>query len=267
MELDAAPAIFATKRRLGLRKTLAGLDYSRSVEYPAALDLLEPLSARRILEIGSSKLPLALHLARRTAAEVYATDLDPIVRVQSLYARRLGIPSNRLQASIEDARHLSFPDGYFDRVISVSTIEHVQAVEQAAAEIGRVLSPGGIAVITVPFSRRAHARFLARPAYEGTIDQDPKFYEYVFDKATLFARVLEPTGLTVERLVYLGEPRVRLTSLVYNPVVGRLLRPLAVAWPWLAGLSYRVIDEDQVTDGKENIAIVALRRPIDSPSS
>lgn len=261
MELADAPAIFATKRRLGLRKTLAGLDYTRSVEYPVALDLLVPCSARRILEIGSSKLPLALHLASRTRAEVYATDLDPIVQVQSRYAKQLGIGGDRLRVSVEDARHLAFPDGYFDRVISVSTIEHVQAVEVAATEIGRVLSPGGIAVITVPFSRRPRVQFLPQPAYAGTSEQDPTFYEYIFDRTMLFERLLEPTGLTVERLVFLGEPRVRLTSLVYNPVIGRILRPLAVGWPWLARLSYRVIDESQVTDGKENIAIAALRRP------
>ena len=261
MELADAPAIFATKRRLGLRKTLAGLDYTRSVEYPVALDLLVPCSARRILEIGSSKLPLALHLASRTRAEVYATDLDPIVQVQSRYAKQFGIGGDRLRVSVEDARHLAFPDGYFDRVISVSTIEHVQAVEVAATEIGRVLSPGGIAVITVPFSRRPRVQFLPQPAYAGTSEQDPTFYEYIFDRTMLFERLLEPTDLTVERLVFLGEPRVRLTSLVYNPVIGRILRPLAVGWPWLARLSYRVIDESQVTDGKENIAIAALRRP------
>ena len=183
------------------------------------------------------------------------------MQVQSRYAEQLGIGGDRLRVSVEDARHLTFPDAYFDRVISVSTIEHVQAVELAAAEIGRVLSPGGIAVITVPFSRRARVQSLAQPAYAGTSEQDPTFYEYIFDRPMLFRRLLEPTGLTVERLVFLGEPRVRLTSLIYNPVIGRLLRPLAVAWPWLARLSYRVIEESQVTDGKENIAIAALRRP------
>lgn len=262
MDFASAPAIYATKRRLGLRKTLAGLDYSRSVEYPVALDLLEPTFARRILEIGASKLPLALHLAKRTSAEVYATDLDPIVRVQSRYAERLGIARDRLRAGVEDARHLTFPDGYFDRIISVSTIEHVQAVEQAAAEIGRVLSPGGIAVVTVPFSRRARVQTLPRPAYGGAVDQDPTFYEYIFDRSTLFDRILEPSGLTVERIVFLGEPLIRLTSVLYNPVIGRLMRPLAVAWPWLARLSYRVIDESRVTNGTENIAIVALHRPV-----
>lgn len=262
-----APAIFATKRRLGLRKTLAGLDYSRSVEYPAALALLESAAARRILEIGSNKLPLALHLAAHTGADVFATDLDPIVRVQSQYAKRLGLADDRLQVRVEDARHLTFPDQYFDRVISVSTIEHVQAVEEAAAEIGRVLSPGGIAVITVPFSRRARVRSLSGPAYGGSVDQDPTFYEYVFDRATLFERVLDRTGLVVERLVFLGEPFVRLTDVVYNPLLGRLLRPMAVLWPWLARLFYRTIDERQVTDGKENIAIIALRRPAPVPLS
>jgi SAM-dependent methyltransferase len=262
MERGSAADIFATKCRLGWRKRLAGLDYSRSVEYPIALDLLDPFGAKRILEIGASKLPLSLYLLAHTPADIYATDLDPIVRVQSEYAERLGLSGNRLHVNIEDARHLSYPDRYFDRVISVSTIEHVQAVEQAAAEIGRVLVPGGVAVITVPFSRVSQAQSAPVTAYGGTVDQDPSFYQYIFDRTMLFERLLDHTNTAVETIVYLGEPRVRLTRLVYHPVFGRLLRPLAVVWPWLARLSYRIIDEDEVSDGAENIAVVRLRRPL-----
>ena len=49
-----------------------------------------------------------------------------------------------------DGRRLTFPDASFDAVFTVSSIEHFGApgdVARAAAEIGRVLRPGGHALI------------------------------------------------------------------------------------------------------------------------
>jgi SAM-dependent methyltransferase len=49
-----------------------------------------------------------------------------------------------------DGRALDFPDESFDAVFTVSSIEHFGAPEQiarAASEIGRVLKPGGHAII------------------------------------------------------------------------------------------------------------------------
>src|SRR5207248_5207432 len=49
-----------------------------------------------------------------------------------------------------DDRRLTFPDASFDAVFTVSSIEHFgtpRDIAQAAAEIGRVLKPGGHALI------------------------------------------------------------------------------------------------------------------------
>ena len=40
--------------------------------------------------------------------------------VSRMLAEQLGLRDNRLQAMVEDARQLTFPDQYFDRVISVA---------------------------------------------------------------------------------------------------------------------------------------------------
>jgi SAM-dependent methyltransferase len=42
-----------------------------------------------------------------------------------------------------DATSLDFPDGTFDVVYSFGVLHHIPEVEKAAAEIGRVLKPGG----------------------------------------------------------------------------------------------------------------------------
>ena len=48
------------------------------------------------------------------------------------------------------AENLDFADSSFDKVVSVHAIEHVPEIEGALSEIGRVLKPGGIALLIYP---------------------------------------------------------------------------------------------------------------------
>ena len=61
-------------------------------------------------------------------------------------ARELGLDAR----VIEDAAALPFEADTFDFVLSVEVLEHLFRPDLAAAEIARVLRPGGTAVITVP---------------------------------------------------------------------------------------------------------------------
>jgi SAM-dependent methyltransferase len=49
-----------------------------------------------------------------------------------------------------DATHLAFATGAFDRVIASEVMEHVPDDAAAAAELARVLRPGGTLAVTVP---------------------------------------------------------------------------------------------------------------------
>jgi SAM-dependent methyltransferase len=51
---------------------------------------------------------------------------------------------------VGDMRRIPFPDGTFESVLSVHSIEHVPDPERALAEVGRVLQPGGTAVFLTP---------------------------------------------------------------------------------------------------------------------
>jgi SAM-dependent methyltransferase len=261
----SARAIHAFKSQVSLRKRLGGLDYTRSVEYPLSIELLELGSARRVLEIGSSKLFLAPYIAVEYGVETHATDLDPVVWRQEDWIRALGrgdlLESGKFVVSEQDARRLGYGDESFDRIVSVSTIEHIRDVDRASAEIGRVLAPGGLAVITVPFSRRQREVWVERRVYSQSYEGEPLFYEYVMDREQLDRDIVAASGLEVKDLRFLGEPGFKMSRLVYHRLLDRPLFVVRWLWPGAAHRWLREIPEDEVTDTIENIAVVTLRKP------
>jgi SAM-dependent methyltransferase len=57
---------------------------------------------------------------------------------------------------VGDGHYLPFPDETFDYVWSNAVLEHVRDPARVAAEIGRVLKPGGLAIVNVPFLENVH---------------------------------------------------------------------------------------------------------------
>jgi SAM-dependent methyltransferase len=138
-----------------------GLD-ERCVEYPWLLSQM-PKGADRLLDAGSS-------LNHAFLVE------HPLLAVKRLHITTLAPePECFWQRGIsyvfEDLRALPFSDDFYDIVVSLSTIEHVgcdntyytgmiPSVERnlddfllAASELGRVLKPGGLLLLTVPYGR------------------------------------------------------------------------------------------------------------------
>lgn len=57
-------------------------------------------------------------------------------------------PSKAMQK--EDIQNLSFPDDYFDVVVCIHVLEHIDNDRAAMSEIYRILKPGGVALLDVP---------------------------------------------------------------------------------------------------------------------
>ncbi|HEY3755631.1 MAG TPA: class I SAM-dependent methyltransferase [Opitutaceae bacterium] len=118
----------------------------------------------RVLEVGSFNTYLAAYLASR-GRDVIASD-RLVARRRKSWLRRFGLAGakpteapfgewssvlRRTGAHIRnlDATHLPFPDGTFSVVIALSVLEHIPNVEQAIAELYRVLAPGGKMLLTM----------------------------------------------------------------------------------------------------------------------
>lgn len=58
---------------------------------------------------------------------------------------------------VADLHRLPFGDERFDCVVCTGTLEHVMSPQEAIEEIGRILKPGGLVYLEVPFLQGYHA--------------------------------------------------------------------------------------------------------------
>ena len=91
-----------------------------------------------VLDVGTGEGQLARHL--RTAGVDRVTGIDPSVN-QLRVARERGGGAEYARAA---AAALPFPDATFDGVVACLVFEHIEAVDDAIAEVARVLTPGGV---------------------------------------------------------------------------------------------------------------------------
>jgi SAM-dependent methyltransferase len=178
-----------------------------------------------VLAIGAGAEPILFWLANRVGM-VVATDIYGEGKFSALEARDSMLEDaaafspveyrrDRLVVRRMDARGLDFPDASFDVAYSLSSIEHFGSPEEigrSAAEMARVLKPGGLAVVVTECLVRLHPL-------------DSGIAELALRLATLGRK---RRAATPRRRVALGEaftPR-ELLSRIVRPSALRLLQPL-----------------------------------------
>ena len=95
-------------------------------------------------------------------AKIYATEaLTPFaLRLRGIFPKFVGSEYSESEEQrqdlypirCEDLQNLSFPDDSFHIVTTNEVLEHVPSIDEALAEIYRVLRPGGWHVGTIPFA-------------------------------------------------------------------------------------------------------------------
>jgi SAM-dependent methyltransferase len=102
----------------------------------------------QVLEVGCGPGHLSIRLARHGFA-VTGLDLDPaMIERARANADRLGNSDQRRPSLlVGDVAALAFPNGSFDLVVSTLSMHHWADPTAGLAEIGRVLHPGGRALV------------------------------------------------------------------------------------------------------------------------
>jgi len=112
-----------------------------------AFGLLGDVRGRRVLDYGCGHGMAAVVLARR-GARVTAFDLSPGYLAEA--RRRAAANGVAVDFVCADGERLPFASASFDRIWGNAVLHHLDPA-RAAAELGRVLRPGGVAVFCEPW--------------------------------------------------------------------------------------------------------------------
>lgn len=184
---------------------------------PLALDLLT--GYRRVLDLGTGEG----QIARRLAAEGSdVTGLDPTLAQIRVAAERGGGPRYLLGG----AGGLPFATASFDAVLACLVFEHIDAVDDAIAEVARVLRPGGRfafflnhPLLQTPGSGWIDDHILDPPEQywrlgpylveTETIEQVQKdvFIRFVHRPLSRYVNALTDAGLTLRRMIEPAPPQ------------------------------------------------------------
>lgn len=149
----------------------------------------------RILEGGCGLGQFVLALQRRGyQCEGVDWSEDTVSAVRDKF------PDLNLRAG--DVLKLDVADGHYDAYISLGVVEHREAgPEPFLAEAKRVLRPGGVFLVSVPFLNGLRRLKAALSMYAANVPDYP-FYQYAFD-ADEFESILTTAGFHVrERYPY-----------------------------------------------------------------
>lgn len=162
---------------------------------------------------------------------------------------------DRLDVRYMDARELDFPDASFDVVFSLSSFEHFgypRDIRRAAREVGRVLRPGGHAVIVTECLLRHHpldwagVDFLVRVGTLGAKYRRATPFRRVrlaevFTQRELIARIVRPSGLRLLQPVDSSVSSGAWRNLTRSLPGGRLEPATGEHWPHILLQSYRSV--------------------------
>ena len=126
-------------------KTMGSSSFIRRIEWRCMLKYLDPKEGEKILDVACGGGALSLKIAEK-GCEVCGVDIS-VNAINS--AKRLAEREKiACEFRVGNSDDLLYPDGYFDKVVCSSSLEHFKDDIKALKEACRVLKPNGKVVLT-----------------------------------------------------------------------------------------------------------------------
>lgn len=210
------------------------LTLNRDREYSALKGMLDLQSTDLVLDVGCGD---GFWTARMAGHTRHVTGLDPdatsVGNAQAFHAR----PNVRYVQGV--AESLPFADGYFDKVVSVSCVEHFADPQRGLAEMARVLKPGGRIAVSIDtlLPENSDEKFRAW-------HKRRHFVTEYFSQDT-FTTMLQRAGFQCEsrRMVHLFRSRLASVLRAIFITKPRLWLPLFPAFYMSVRISDRLFDD------------------------
>jgi ubiquinone/menaquinone biosynthesis C-methylase UbiE len=164
---------------------------------------------KRVLDLacgeGYGSAFLARRAARVTGVDVSQHAID--------HAKRTYASLGNVEFLVGSCARIPAPDSSFDVAVSFETLEHIQEQEQFVAELARVLTPGGILVISCPNKaeytdkrgtrNEFHVKELYRAEFDELVRRRFPHAQWYGQKATFYSviapeNIVSPAGEVIE---------------------------------------------------------------------
>lgn len=192
------------------------MNYARIMELPLTLLLLQATKNEAILDVSSPKL-LALYYALKGCRGVVAADLeDYFVSDFETYKEHANLAIET--AVFDAAREIPYPDSHFDKIFSVSVLEHIPNDGDILAlrEMLRVLKPSGCLVITLPAFTHYVEEWISSKNYWKSLERNGKtFYQRRYDEDTLLKNFSMP-GSVIQEVILIAESPIEPPRIAEN---------------------------------------------------
>lgn len=193
------------------------MNYVRIIELPLTYELLELNRGQSVLDISSPKL-LSLYMGMIGIHNLIVTDVeDYFIRDFETFSEIFGINYN---IEVFDATRIPFKNQTFDRVFSISVLEHIPRLGdiEVVKEVSRILKPNGIFLITLPAFSHYLEEWLkdAKLYWKSERREDGSiFYQRRYDICSIKER-FGNSGLAIEEVIFIAEKPIKKPKLNQN---------------------------------------------------
>lgn len=181
------------KAKLSPKLLLNPVSIVRYFEFDFVNEFAQLKDGIKILDVSSPYL-FGFYQSNRFSLEYFYTNPDAtdLQNVNSL-SERLTFRSNYKTEQL-NVLNLPYPDKYFDRIFSISVIEHIPDNQDTLAmqKLWQVLKPDGIFIFTIPVKKTFDIEYRDKDEYNlnRDIKADKYFFQRIYNKAKIEERLL-----------------------------------------------------------------------------
>jgi len=181
------------KGKLSLKLFLNPVSIVRYFEYDFVHSCMGNINDKNILDVSSPYL-FGFYISVKNNCKYHYNNPDKkdLENVKSL-ANKIKFAGNYLTECL-DAKKMHYEDNNFDRIVSISVIEHVNnnGDSEVMREMWRVLKPGGHLILTFPVKKEYEEEFISEDIYNLNREETEGqfFFQRYYDDKKIEERLL-----------------------------------------------------------------------------
>ncbi|XP_010247892.1 PREDICTED: probable tocopherol O-methyltransferase, chloroplastic [Nelumbo nucifera] len=220
---------------------------------------------KNIVDVGCGTGADSIHLARKYGAQCHGINLSPVQvqRAQALAAAQ-GL-SDKVSFLVADAMQQPFPDGQFDLVWCMESVEHMPDRKKFLSELVRVAAPGATIIITTWCHRDLSSpEDLLKPEEEKLLDKiHDAFHIQSWCSAADYVKLLQSLSFQDIKVVDWSQyvtpfwPAVIRSALSWK----RIIPLLRSGWESIKGLFNMPLASEGFKKEVVKYAIITCRKP------